>query len=80
MKRTCLLALALCGILGAGCYRADITTGLAPSDEVVEDEWVLGFVSGLAIVDDGDAEECTNGIARGMTRQSFLNVVINVLT
>lgn len=80
MKRTCLLALALCGILGTGCYRADITTGLAPSGEVVEDEWVLGFVNGLAIVDDVDAEECTNGIARVMTRQSFLNVVINVLT
>lgn len=72
--------LTLCGFIAAGCYRADITTGLAPSGEVIEDEWVLGFVGGLAMVDDVDASACTNGIAKVMTRQSFLNLLVNVLT
>ena len=63
-----------------GCYRADVTTGLAPSGAVVEDAWVLGFAGGLVMVDDVDASECRNGIARLMTRQSFMNLVVNVLT
>lgn len=80
MKTKRFAALVLCAVVGSGCYRADITTGLAPSGQVVEDEWVLGFVGGLAMVDDVDASACTNGIARVMTRQSFMNVLVNVLT
>jgi hypothetical protein len=80
MKTRWLAAMALSGFVLTGCYRADIITGLTPSGEVIEDEWVVGFVGGLAMVDDVDAEDCTNGIARVMTRQSFLNVLVNVLT
>lgn len=80
MKTKWLLPMALCVVILSGCYRADITTGLTPSGEVIEDEWVLGFVGGLAMVDDVDASACTNGIAKVMTRQSFLNLLVNVLT
>lgn len=80
MKTNWFAAFVVFAMTGSGCYRADISTGLAPSGEVIEDEWVLGFVGGLAMVDDVDASACTNGIARVTTRQSFLNVLVNVLT
>ncbi len=80
MKRTWLMGLTVGSLALSGCYRADITTGLAPSGQVIEDDWVLGFAGGLAMVEDVDASACQNGIASVMTRQSFLNVLVNILT
>lgn len=68
-------------LLLSGCYHARIITGQPESDVVYRKKWVSGFVNGLVIPDSIDvAEVCPNGVARVETRQSFMNLVVTVLT
>jgi hypothetical protein len=68
-------------VLGSGCYRATVDTGLAPSGETIERPWAHSFIAGLvppATVE--TASYCPNGVARVTTQLSFLNMLANVVT
>jgi hypothetical protein len=68
-------------LLTAGCYHAQITTGLEPSDEVYEETWAAGFIRGLVPPDIVEAEQrCPNGVARVETQLSFMNQVATILS
>jgi hypothetical protein len=65
----------------AGCYRANIETGLPPGTQTIEQNWASSWVFGLvppAVVE--TASRCPNGVARVETQLSFLNQVVSFLT
>lgn len=67
--------------LSAGCYRATVDTGLAPSGQTVNKAWAHSFLYGLvpaATVE--TAAQCPNGVAKVETQHSFLNQVAYALT
>ena len=64
-----------------GCYHAQVTTDLAPSNEVYQESWAASFLGGLVPPSTVNAEQhCTNGVARVETRLSFLNMVATIIT
>jgi hypothetical protein len=68
-------------VLLTGCYHAQVTTGLEPSDEVYEDKWAAGFIHGLVPPDIVEAEHrCPNGVARVETQLSFMNQFVTILS
>lgn len=68
-------------LLAGGCYHATVTTGLAPSPQVIDKEWAHGFLWGLVPPSTVEtASKCPNGVAQVETQQSFLNMVANILT
>lgn len=76
MKRfLSLLLVPLVALAMSGCFHAEITTDKQPSGQVIEKPWATGFLFGLAMpgakVD--AAQQCSNGVARVETEQSFLN-------
>ena len=80
-RRSIPLAAALIAVMGSGCYRATIDTGLIPSGQTIEQPWAHSFIAGLvppATVE--TASRCPNGVARVETQLSFLNMVANVVT
>lgn len=81
MKHAGTPALALLALWFAGCYRAVVDTGRAPTATVVEQPWKSTFVFGLIPASEIDtAAECPGGIARVETHQSFLNGLVFVLS
>ena len=64
-----------------GCYHAQVTTGLEPSNEVYEDKWAAGFIYGLVPPDIVEAgERCNHGVARVETQLSFMNQFVTFLS
>ena len=62
--------------LTAGCYRATVETGFAPSFDK-HSQWVNSWVFGLIPPEVVQAEEvCPRGVAVVETRHSFLNLVV----
>lgn len=75
-----LIAVMLVAI-SAGCYRATIETGRAPSGESIRQEWAHSFIAGLippATVE--TASQCPNGVASVETQHSFLNMIAHAVT
>ena len=65
----------------AGCYHANIETGLPAGTQTIEQDWASSWVFGLvppSVVE--SASRCPNGVARVETQLSFLNQVVRVLT
>lgn len=80
-KLTTLSFLLLLLFSTSACYHAEVVTGRPASDQVVEEEWVLGFVYGLVVPNEIDVEEeCAYGVARVETKLSFLNQVASFIT
>lgn len=65
----------------SGCYNAKVSTGLEPSNRVVEESfassWIYGLVPPKTVK---TAEECTNGVAMVETKLSFINMLVGTLT
>lgn len=67
--------------LAAGCYHAQIETGLEPSPQKIEKPWAHGFVYGLVPPSTVEtAAKCPSGVAKVETQQSFVNGLANFLT
>ncbi len=66
--------------LGA-CYHATIETGLAPSNQVLEQSfassWIYGLVPPKTVQ---TAERCPNGVAKVETQHTFVNQLVGFLT
>jgi hypothetical protein len=68
-------------VVSAGCYRATIETGRAPSGVEVRQDWAHSFIAGLvppATVE--TAARCPNGVAQVQTQRSFLNMLAYAVT
>jgi len=73
-----LLALTL---LASGCYTTVVETGREPSRRKFRDDWVMGFASGLIMVERVNAAgHCANGVARVKTETSLANFAVQTLT
>ncbi|CAN5647670.1 hypothetical protein BH23GEM9_BH23GEM9_32830 [soil metagenome] len=71
----------LLAVLGSGCYRATVDTGLTPSGQSVERPWAHSFIAGLVPPSTVEtASHCPNGVARVETQLSFLNMLANAVT
>lgn len=80
MYRRGVLIVALVA-LSAGCYRATINTGRAPSGETIQQDWAHSFIAGLippATVE--AASRCPNGVSSVVTQHSFLNMLAQFIT
>ncbi len=79
MRRVLLLLVAVVAV--SGCYTATIETGRTPSNRVIKQAfascWIYGLVPPKTVE---TASECPNGIARVMTRHSFVNQLVGMLT
>jgi hypothetical protein len=81
MPRTTPSSLLAVVVVLAGCYHANIETGLPPGTQTLEQKWASAWVYGLvppAVVE--TASRCPNGVARVETQLSFLNQVVALLT
>ncbi len=75
-----LLVLILVGPVAA-CYHATINTDLQPGSTTIDQEWASSWVFGLVPPKTVEtASECTNGVARVETEQTFLNGLVGILT
>ena len=80
LRITGLTAIGLIAMLG-GCYHATVTTGAAPSTEVIEKGFASGWVYGLVPPSTIEtASKCTNGVAQVETQLSFVNQRVGLLT
>ncbi|PSQ68915.1 MAG: hypothetical protein BRD26_07330 [Bacteroidetes bacterium QH_1_64_81] len=76
MKRfVSLLLIPVFALALSGCFHAEVTTDKQPSGQTIEKPWATGFLFGLAMpgakID--AAQQCSNGVAKVETKQSFLN-------
>ena len=76
----------LVGLLGlvfasGACYHATVNTGRPLSMETVEKPFASAWILGLVPPSTVDvAAECSNGVARFETQQSFVNGLVGVIT
>lgn len=74
-------AAAVVALSLAGCYHAEINTGLTPSDQVIRKKFASSWIYGLvppSVVE--TAAKCPSGVALVETKHSVLNQLVNVLT
>lgn len=65
----------------SGCYHAKVSTGLAPSAQVIDKPFATGWIYGLVPPSPVNAaEECENGVAMVETRLSFVNQLVSGIT
>jgi hypothetical protein len=77
--RTLVLALVLAG--ATGCFHGTVETGATPSTVKVERKWASGWIYGLVPPSTVNTkEQCTNGVAKVETQQSFANQLVGLLT
>ncbi len=76
----------LAGLLGlifasGACYHATVNTGRPLSMETVEKPFASAWIYGLVPPSTVDvATQCSNGVARFETQQSFVNGLVGILT
>ena len=79
MKR--IIAIAVAGMLVAGCYHATIETGSPASTTVYKQAWASCWVYGLVPPKTVEAQaKCPGGVSRVETQHSFLNQLVGALT
>ncbi len=80
MRRS--MAVALTALVVSGCYHVNVSTGIAPGANQVQEKWAPGWIGGLVSPDPVDAAaQCGSaGVARVESRLSFLNGFVAVLT
>jgi hypothetical protein len=65
----------------SGCYTTVVDTGREPAHRTVRDGWVMGYASGLIMVEEPSiARRCPFGVARVVTEQSVPNLLVQVAT
>ena len=80
------MSLRLAGVLGlilasGACYHATVNTGRPLSMETVEKSFASAWIYGLVPPSTVDvAAQCSNGVARFETQQSFVNGLVMFLT
>lgn len=79
--RLTILIIACSTLFITGCYHANISTGLEPSNEVIDNTFASAWIYGLVPPDVVRAQdECTYGVSRVETRLSFVNMLVGNLT
>ena len=76
-------AAVLVGVVTAvsGCYHAVVETGRPAGSTVIDKPWAMSFIYGLVPPPvENVSSQCTNGVARVETQQSFLNGLVSSLS
>ena len=81
MRAWHVVALLALTLTASGCYTTVVDTGREPSRRKFRDDWVMGFASGLVMVERVNVERrCPAGVARVKTETSFANFLVQTLT
>ena len=65
----------------SGCYNARVETGLAPSENVIKEDWAPSWIGGAVSPPTVEvASACPAGVAKVHTYRSFLNLLVSALT
>ena len=81
MKARPLFVVVLSAFVLSGCYVATIETGLPASDTKIVNNWASCFVYGLVPPETVQtASKCPSGVAKVVTKHSFLNGLVAGLT
>ena len=81
MRKARMIAVLAAALTTGACYHATIETGLAPSGQVVENKWAMGWVHGLVPPSTVNTQaQCPNGVSKVETQLSFLNQLVTGLT
>lgn len=82
MKSRYILIILLSGAFFlTGCYNAKVSTGLEPSNQVIEQSFASSWIYGLVPPSVVEAQnQCQNGVAEVETKLSFLNMLVGNLT
>lgn len=76
-----LVAAAAAAVLLAGCFHATIETGLAPSNQVIEQGFASSWIFGLVPPKTVEAQsKCPHGVSKVETQLSFVNQLVAFLT
>lgn len=67
-------------LASAGCHHVKIDTGQEPGPRVYDQEWNMAFAAAIYPAQVDASEFCGGQWARVETKQSFLNLVVGVLT
>lgn len=68
-------------LLFSGCYHAQITTELEPSNQTIEKSFASSWIYGLIPPSTVRAqEECRSGVAKVETKLSFVNNLVGMIT
>ncbi len=67
-------------LLLSGCYQAQVTTGKAPGNTVVEESFAPSFIYGIVPATVDVSDECQNGIASAEREISFINGLVGGIT
>lgn len=80
MRRLRIPAL-LIAVVCAGCYHVTVVTGAPPAPQVVDKEWQMSWVIGLVPPPELNVkDQCTKGVSKVETEQSFLNGLVRYIT
>ena len=80
MVRRTLILLFMSGLV-SGCYTSTITTGLPAGSKTIEKKWAASWIVGLVPPKTVEAAaECPDGVAKVVTQQSFLNMLVRAVT
>lgn len=80
MRRS--IGVAVIALALGGCYKVNVSTGIAPGANRFQEKWAPGWIAGLVSPDPVEgATECGSaGVARVESKISFLNGLVSVLT
>ena len=75
-------AAVVCGaVVLTACWHATITTGLAPSNQVIEKPWASAWIIGLVPPKTVETQsQCPHGVSKVETQMTFLNQLVWFLT
>lgn len=80
MRRT-FLALGAAVVALSGCYHVTVVTGAPEAPTKVDKPWQNSFVYGLVPPPELNVkDQCTQGVAKVETQQSFLNGLVGAIT
>ncbi|MBI3790136.1 MAG: hypothetical protein HY275_04585 [Gemmatimonadetes bacterium] len=76
LRRSRGVALLALAVLGSGCYRGTLVTGLRPSQDVREVRWTRPFsVSDASVAELRATSGCPDGVAKVETHRSLLDQI-----
>lgn len=75
------IAIVFAVVALTGCYHVTVNTGLAPSAQVVENQWALSWIAGLIPPNTVNTKaQCPKGASQVESQLSFPNLLVGMLT
>ncbi len=76
-----LAVVATLAVSGSACFHQSVSSGPAPSSNVVDHQFVATWLWGIIAAKPIDVrQECPSGVAKVETEQSFVNGLVGIVT